>query len=69
MHKHLKRRKLKKYVAWVDGIEEDEEGEIDLPIRKEDTAIIAQKHIVDFEYGKPSKLDGKLVIEVNCQLD
>ena len=45
----------KKYVAWVDGIIEDEEGEIDLPIRKDMEQSLPPKHIVDLEYGKPSK--------------
>ena len=45
----------KKYVAWVDGIIEDEEGEIDLPIRKDMEQSLPPKHIVDFEYGKSSK--------------
>jgi len=49
-----KREVNKKYVAWVDGIIEDEAGEIDLPIRKDMQHSSPPKHIVDFEYGKPS---------------
>lgn len=53
--KAFEQRKIKKkYVAWVNGIIEDDEGEIDLPIRKDMQQSLPPKHVVDFEHGKRS---------------
>lgn len=46
------RRVSKRYVAIVAGVVDDDEGTIDLPLRKDMTR--KSRHIVDHEHGKPA---------------
>ena len=47
-----KRRVTKRYVAWAEGVIQDDEGVIDLPLRKDMNQSLPPRHIVDLQQGK-----------------
>ena len=50
------RRSLKKtYIAWVEGRLGLDEGEVDLPLRKDMSQALPPRHVVDLEQGKPAQ--------------
>ena len=51
----FERREIKKeYIAWVEGVVEQESGEIELPLRKDMEQSLPPRHIVDHQQGKPA---------------
>ena len=48
-------REIKKeYIAWVEGVVEQESGEVELPLRKDMEQSLPPRHIVDHQQGKPA---------------
>ncbi len=50
-----KRAIEKVYIAWVEGCLVLDEGEIDLPLRKDMEQALPPRHMVDLEQGKPAQ--------------
>ena len=52
----LEQRAIEKvYIAWVEGCLVLDEGEIDLPLRKDMEQALPPRHMVDLEQGKPAQ--------------
>ena len=50
-----RRSVMKIYIAWVEGRMEFEEGEIDLPLRKDMEQALPPRHLVDHQQGKSAQ--------------
>ena len=51
----FERREIKKeYIAWVEGVVEQDAGEVELPLRKDMEQSLPPRHIVDHQQGKPA---------------
>jgi tRNA pseudouridine32 synthase/23S rRNA pseudouridine746 synthase len=55
------RRISKTYVALVEGVLEQDEGFVDLPMRKDMEQRLPPKHIVDHEQGKAAHTDWRVL--------
>ena len=53
------RKVCKQYVAWLDGIVEEEEGYIELPLRPDPED--RPRQVVDAEHGKPAETDHRVL--------
>ena len=52
----FERRSIKKtYIAWIEGRLGLDEGEVDLPLRKDMSQALPPRHVVDLEKGKPAQ--------------
>jgi tRNA pseudouridine32 synthase/23S rRNA pseudouridine746 synthase len=49
-----KREIKKEYIAWVEGVVEQEQGVVELPLRKDMQQSLPPRHIVDHQQGKPA---------------
>ena len=56
-----KRSIRKLYIAWVEGRMEIEEGEIDLPLRKDMEQALPPRHLVDLKQGKSAQTQWRVL--------